>query len=119
MQDSITHEALEALTNPREVLEAAWNKLHDHQKAPWQKLAVGDGMERFRRFLDAEAYTDAALMLVPEGARVSLSNIVSPGYFAFVSYMDRPGEGSTRDDHPALAIAQAALKTQEPPHADR
>ena len=93
------------MTNPREALEEAWNKLHDHQKAPWQKLAVGNGMERFRRFLDAEAYTDAALMLVPEGAKWAVTSrnsaCCSMDHVAPLDWV--------YSTHPALAIAQAAL----------
>lgn len=109
----------------REVLEAAWNELHDHQKAPWQKLAVGDGMERFRRFLDAEAYTDAALMLVPEGGWwVQHIGHCLRGWRCRIETNGPPsvsiGAGFLPDEplpHPALAIAQASIKTKEAEHA--
>lgn len=100
----------------REVLEAAWNELHDHQKAPWQKLAVGDGMERFRRFLDAEAYTDAALMLVPEDFDWIVGR-TNGGLTTHAQVGTNDPDKMEFADHPALAIAQASLKTKDAEHA--
>lgn len=110
----------------REVLEAAWNELHDHQKAPWTKLAVGDGMERFRRFLDAKAYTDAALMLLDRDRWRILSiheTEVEGNEPIEVRIGQRDaGFGRARVIYGmgadlAIAIAQAALKTKETDHA--
>ena len=47
----------------REVLEAAWRKLRGDE---YVKTGVNH-FYRFQALLDAEAYLDAALMLVPEG----------------------------------------------------
>lgn len=68
-------------------------------------------VRRFRRFLDAEAWTDAAMMLVPEGWDYAL---YSRGEAAV--HRSRSGrrtflEGTA--DHPALALAQACLKARE------
>ncbi|MDT0507548.1 hypothetical protein [Novosphingobium sp. MMS21-SN21R] len=61
----------QASPDVREVLDAAYRKLFpslrskDHTS---EECAVSDlHAFRFYRFLDDEAYTDAALMLVPEG----------------------------------------------------
>jgi len=96
----------------RGLLELAWNAVHDHQKAPWQKLAVGDGMERFRRFLEAEAYFDAAMMLVPEGWRYGIM-----GRAGYVECGIGPEEECAvftgRSETPALALAAASLKAKD------
>jgi len=48
----------------REKLEAAWNDAHNHEKAPWETLAYAEGVTRFTHLLDAEAWLDAAMMLL-------------------------------------------------------
>lgn len=99
--------------NVREVLEAAWNTIHGDQKAPWERLAFGVGRSRFRRFLDTEAYTDAALMLVPEGWQCVVA-IFSDGSAEAILTDDRVNPVRLNDiermgETPALAITLAAL----------
>jgi hypothetical protein len=109
--------------NVREVLEAAWNTIHGDQKAPWERLAFGVGRSRFRRFLDAEAYTDAALMLVPNDGSVNMLDLEfsyepsEPEVWSACTIRWYPPHKSGGDWHariesgpiPALAIARAAL----------
>lgn len=109
------------MTDPRAALEAAWNTIHDHQVAPWQKLAVADGVERFRRFLDAEAWTDAALMLVQGPAEYPDSKTFlidcatqTSVYSQPVAYVwDERGKHMGIGRTPALALAAACLKAKE------
>jgi hypothetical protein len=49
----------------RERLEAAWNVAHNNEKAPWHVMVNAPGIIRFLRLLDAEAWLDAAVMLLP------------------------------------------------------
>lgn len=95
------------MTDTRQVLEEAWNAIHDYQKAPWQPLAVGDGMERFRRFLDAEAWTDAALMLVSDWSWIAVRYMITRAMHDIAI--------AGLDPIKALPdyIAQAALRAQE------
>lgn len=108
----------------REVLEAAWETLCQSDK-PFRRWACQTIDERgttnagkFARFLDAEAYTDAALMLVPDGWRFRLMSSDFEGFLAEV-WNDGADdcEFADRGPIPALAIAQAALKTKETDHA--
>lgn len=114
----------------REVLEAAFHdlfgrepdKVHDLE---W--LAFRDRERRFRRFLDAEAYTDAALMLVMKGAgfylnRYWIASADGPVWSCEICTGGIPSNPRRVFDafdaaHPALAIAQAALKTKDADHA--
>ena len=74
---------------------------------------------RFTRFLDAEAYTDAALMLVTEGALLRVHGCTNRnGFNAWINIhqvgneKDVFGNGKT----PALAIAAASLRAKGPGH---
>lgn len=61
------------MTDPRAALEEAFKVIHPEPPkgnplAPmWYWKVWADDDARFRRFLDAEAWIDAALMLVPGG----------------------------------------------------
>lgn len=115
------------MTNPRQALEEAWNAVHDYQKAPWQPLAVGNGMERFRRFLDAEAWESAAFMLVPERNCLAMVRHLwdgenRAGHAVLNMYVpcgeEADGKMWVADftavaDNPAIALAQACLKARE------
>jgi hypothetical protein len=108
----------------REVLEAAFWVMFPKPETYVFDLEADARHYRFTRLLDAEAYTDAALMLVPEGM-----------FYGLQTYIDSDGKGQAmalvsedhieegdwwrcdcRAGHPALAIAQASLKTKEPSH---
>lgn len=116
------------MTDTRQVLEEAFKVIHPaprpirHAYQPDGSHWPGDGigpyteeygawskvLARFRRFLDAEAWTDAALMLVPEGwewAYLDNAAIVREAGTLKHAYGNAP--------IPALAIAQAALRAQE------
>lgn len=100
----------------REVLEAAYEAMFPfgtHRQRGMTGAQSDRQRGRFRRFLDAEAYTDAALMLVPEGAKWAVTSrnsaCCSMDHVAPLDWV--------YSTHPALAIAQAALKTKDTEHA--
>jgi len=104
----------------REVLEAAYQRLFCRDTLAGFQCDQNDRWHRFRRFLDAEAYTDAALMLVPEGIACKLQIYSDEALAHFEP--DNPYYNGTAIQfgtgvHPALAIAQAALKTKDAEHA--
>lgn len=113
----------------REVLEAAWETLCQSDK-PFRRWACQTIDERgttnagkFARFLDAEAYTDAALMLVIDGAgfylnRYWIASADGPVWSCEICTGGIPSNPRRVFDafdaaHPALAIAQAALRAKE------
>lgn len=103
------------MTDTRQVLEEAFAKVfppppNAHLGIDVPALEAHTQIaRRFRRFLDAEAWTDAAMMLVPEGYQWAVTSRNSA--------CCRPDRVEFTDwhyaDHPALAIAQAALRAQE------
>lgn len=112
MQDSITPEALEASDTRHALEEAFWTiyptppaGYHDE---PWRNRAI-----RFRRFLDAEAWTDAALLLVPEGFDWSMDNFDGELGKPSAWICNKGPFFNGTADHPALALAQACLKARE------
>ncbi len=103
------------MTDTRKALEDAWESLAQSDKA-FRRFACAIIDDRgttnggkFANFLDAEAYLDAAVMLVPEGwnaciwttGAVTLRHPVNP-------MKDIPANGET----PALALLAAILKTK-------
>jgi len=74
-------------------------------------------VERFNRFLNAEAYLDAAMMLVPEGWTAEVRRY--PGQHEGNATLSEWETGRTvsenRSPHPAIALATAALKAKEQP----
>lgn len=62
------------------------------------------------------ASIDAALTLVPDGARLSVSSIASPGFHAAVMGYGHRAEGFARATTPALALAAAALRARTQPN---
>lgn len=122
-----------AMTDTRQVLEEAWERItvrppsyalacrdDSNSDETLRKLGeqVWDWAERkarFHRFLDAEAWTDAALMLVPEGWLWRLMPSDTQGHWLSEVWADGTGdcEFGARADHPSLALAQAALRAQE------
>ena len=107
----------QAAPDVREVLELAFfdiygrepDKVHIPEWNQWRDREI-----RFRRFLDAEAYTDAALMLIPEGwewstyssCEAAIHTVRDKKQFAFF------GHSTT----PALAICEASLRAKGPGH---
>lgn len=96
----------------REVLEALWRDLHDGKDAQWCEWYASDGKNHdaryFRAMLDAGAYLDAAMLLVPEGHQLGIMQEhpdqwrAGMGSWGF-DRADHTGEGST----PALALCAA------------
>lgn len=86
----------------RAVIESAAVHLALHRK--WPPLDDDEGRAlagRFYSFLNAGAFLDAAMSLVPDGADWSLD---SAGFYAVVN--GKPGAAAT----PALALTAAALR---------
>lgn len=109
------------MTDTRHALEEAFKVIHpapcdprypdDDEDFAWCKI-----FDRFRRFLDAEAWTDAALMLVPENHRiVTLTEHVDRGgwYVKLAVHSPHKALPAVEASTLALAIAQAALRAQE------
>lgn len=107
----------------REVLVAAWNACQAGAVCPQRDfyldidVAVSEGGEQrwgeFRRKLDAEAYVDAALMLVPDigeidGKRLDLHCFEKIAIARCYSDMDT--DHKARAATPALAIVAAACR---------
>lgn len=104
------------MTDTRQVLEEAWRIIHPIDVTPdcvWPTECRK--CDRFRRFLDAEAWTDAALMLIGEDLPWGImKNPKSKQIEAGVSAKPN-GDGvyAVVAETPALALAQAALRAQE------
>jgi len=58
----------------RAMLEEAWEAIHGGNPLWWNPA----DRFRFTRLLDAEAYLDAAVMLVPEGVWWVVSHVMGP-----------------------------------------
>ena len=86
----------------------------------WEAMNKGTTNKSFDTLLEAEAWTDAAFMLVPDGAFWRVGNDgTGPDPSAYrADVLETPGSGHhvARSYHPALAIAQAALKTKDTEH---
>jgi len=114
--------------NVREVLEGAFDAIHG-----WRKREKSPGYWehhplwfRFRRFLDVEAYLDAAMMLVPEHVAIERLSTWPGGSVNCCLYGTHEHNGerwhngsdgrwNAEADHPAIALATAALKAKEQP----
>lgn len=105
----------------REVLEAAFAQMHGLTMAAEDWDALGwIKADRFRRFLDAEAWTDAAFMLIPDNwtAWEMRSHAARSHFSADLSRLSECDAGHEdwahgRGMHPALALAEAALRAKE------
>jgi len=111
----------------RDKLEAAWNALYPETGFQEGGLNLGLGRARFRRLLDAEAWLDAAMMLVPEGACWTVARYwcddlpLEPArYFADVGDLTALSAGEhgliveAIEATPAEAILAAILKANAP-----
>lgn len=117
--------------NVRSVLVSAWNAIYPIESMAWDGPINSDNRDRFKQLLLAEAYTEAALMLVPDGWGFTVADYwcegeEKPPYFAdcidkarlIAGDFDTPVYKAWAD-HPALALAQAALAakgTSDTPH---
>ena len=95
----------------REVLEGAWLEIHHEGYPPENERDTCRLCDRFRRFLDAEAYLDAAMMLVPEGWGYQIMPLFCVLRHSHLRELDVEAHGN----HPAIALATAALKAKEQP----
>lgn len=112
-----------AMTDPRAALEGAFATIYGITKLTpddWDALHWSKA-DRFRRFLDAEAWTDAALMLVQGPAEYPDSKtflidcaMQTSVYSQPVAYVwDERGKHMGIGRTPALALAAACLKAKE------
>jgi len=102
--------------NVRSVLVSAWNAIYPIESMAWDGPINSDHRDRFKQLLLAEAYTEAALMLVPKGWSWSIGELRGIGeYRAFLNDHNTPDGKAVRHvckdnkHHPAIAITQAAL----------
>jgi len=106
------------MTDTRQVLEEAWDTIARANGLAWATAHAG----KFARFLDAEAWTDAALMLIDKSRWRILSLHETevegaPPFEIRLGQRDanfgrakvRYGTGETE----ALALTQAALRAKE------
>lgn len=101
------------MTDTRQVLEEAFKVIHPRELGngydQWEEMLI-----RFTRFLDAEAWTDAALMLPSQRAKSSALRKawanVSEKLALHIRFMRDDVDYSAEI---ALAIAQAALRAKE------
>lgn len=111
------------MTDTRQVMEEAWRIIHPIDVTPdcvWPTECRK--CDRFRRFLDAEAWTDAAMMLVGpdrwlefKGPRKYL-NIPTPvpaAWSAHIAQWNHEGDVVGWGDTLAEAIAAACIKAKE------
>lgn len=120
------------MTDTRQALEEAWDKIHPMPELSdivsrdefLMAMEVSwPARSRFRRFLDAEAWTDAALMLVPEGWGWNVSQPNAKAIASGLLKEETPVRGEVENgfeqrfivagETPALAIAQAAIRAKE------
>lgn len=122
----------EAMSDTRQALEEAFKAIYPEPYAsaifrcqrPYEDISHElDGLFpdwdkwnvvrlRFRRFLDAEAWTDAALILVPEG---KCWHIRYDPRLTGATVMDQDGfnQHHTLAETPALALLEACLEARE------
>ena len=107
------------MTDTRQVLEEAWEHLCQtslsFRRYACTTIPGGDGWTmtgKFYRFLDAEAWTDAALILVPEG---KCWHIRYDPRLTGATVMDQDGfnQHHTLAETPALALLEACLEARE------
>lgn len=117
------------MTDTRQVLEEAFAKVFP--PPPNAHLGIDvpaleahtQIVRRFRRFLGAEAWTDAAMMLVPEGWGWNVSQPNAKAIASGLLKKHTPVRGEVENgfeqrfivagETPALALAQACLKARE------
>jgi len=95
----------------RDSFEAAWEAIYGKDPLWWDPAL----RFRFNRMLDAEAYLDAAVMLVPEGWEWCVDNWDGPPPTRWCAWGQFPNKGPG-DDHyaetPALALLAAIVKAK-------
>jgi len=117
------------MTDPRTALVEAFKVVHGYKRREkrsgvweWHPLWL-----LFKRFLDAEAWTSAAEMLIPTDGSMALLDIeysyepAQPGVWSACTIRWYPPHKSGNDWHaqiesgpiPAIALATAALKAKE------
>jgi len=98
----------------RELIEAAFNALHDEPDAIREGVAWGiwhNQRRKAREMLDAEAYLDAVMMLKPEGCRVRVDIMEDGCGGAWVWWpTEYAGLTTPRYATPALALLAAICR---------
>lgn len=105
------------MTDTRQALEEAWNVIHPFND-PASDCSFPKACrkcDRFRRFLDVEAWTDAAMMLVQPLIEAGWTGEL--GLLGTVKLRHptdrRKDVNAVNHMEPALALAQASLKARE------
>ena len=104
------------MSDTRQVLEEAFEAIFPRPNKYVFDLEADARHYKFTRFLDAEAWTDAAMMLVPEGWlwEVQWIGHQTKGRVANAHIWKRFDQSHfAAAAHPALALAQACLKARE------
>ena len=106
----------QAAPDVRDVLEDAWRDHHGYPLECHPIEAKCPYCNKFRRFLDAEAYTDAALMLVPDRYKDDYILTSSAAYLGPdpVYYSEGEAQHIGYAETLALAIAAASLRAKGP-----
>lgn len=121
------------MTDTRQALEGAYEAIYGMSvcAALYRHGSLGEEpsaekqafVDRFYRFLDAEAWTDAAMMLIPDNwtAWEMRSHAGRSHFSVDLSRLSECDAGQEdwahgRGMHPALALAQAALRAKEAGH---
>lgn len=93
----------------REVLEAAFTAIYNLQLTPkdWGTLGWSKA-DRFLVLLDAQAYLDAAMMLVPEGEYCCVKL-----YRSGLAWAELGGRDGHKASTPALALVAASLRAHK------
>lgn len=112
---------------PSEYDGRAWTRNEPDFSPAWEAWVKAD--VRFKRMLDAEAYLDAAMMLVPEGWLTRIVSFAEGNDSTSVYWRcglrtwDRDDDGVVHprgyicvSDTPALAIAASSLRAKGPGH---
>lgn len=97
--------------NVRSVLVSAWNAIYPIESMAWDGPINSDNRDRFKQLLLAEAYTEAALMLVPEKYQDDYILTPDAAYLGpdVMYYLEGEADFYAYAETTALAITQAAL----------
>lgn len=94
----------------RELLEEAWNTIARGRGLPWAEANA----RRFTAMLDAEAWTSAAELLMPEGWHWTVNDFGDKVSAYLINKRNRMVRARQFQALPALALAAACLRASLP-----